>query len=139
MHEYILALTGGAMIGLAAVLLMATQGSILGVSGILSQLLPPKSSAADWRISFVLGVLVAPILTMLITGYTPTVDITSNLPLLIIGGVLVGVGTVLGNGCTSGHGVCGLSRLSTRSLVATVIFMITAIITVWVMRSATGA
>jgi uncharacterized membrane protein YedE/YeeE len=139
MHEYILALTGGAMIGLAAVLLMATQGSILGVSGILSQLLPPKSSAADWRISFVLGVLVAPILTMLITGYTPAVDITSNLPLLIIGGVLVGVGTVLGNGCTSGHGVCGLSRLSTRSLVATVIFMITAIITVWVMRSATGA
>ena len=130
---------GGAMIGLAAVMLMATQGSILGVSGILSQLLPPKSSAADWRISFVLGVLVAPILTMLITGYTPTVDITSNLPLLIIGGALVGVGTVLGNGCTSGHGVCGLSRLSTRSLVATAIFMITAIATVWAMRSVTGA
>ena len=139
MHEYFLALLGGAMIGLAAVILMATQGSILGVSGILNHLLPPKSSTADWRISFVLGVLVAPILTMLITGYTPTVDITSNLPLLIIGGVLVGVGTVLGNGCTSGHGVCGLSRLSTRSLVATAIFMITAIATVWVMRSATGA
>lgn len=127
------------MIGLAAVILMATQGSILGVSGILSQLLPPKSSTADWRISFVFGVLLAPILTMLITGYTPNVDITSNLPLLIIGGVLVGIGTVLGNGCTSGHGVCGLSRLSTRSLVATAIFMITAITTVWVMRSATGA
>ena len=139
MHEYFLALLGGAMIGLAAVMLMATQGSILGVSGILNNLLPPKSSTADWRISFVLGVLVAPILTMIFTGNAPKVDITSNLPLLIIGGVLVGFGTVLGNGCTSGHGVCGLSRLSTRSLVATVIFMITAIITVWVMRSATGA
>ena len=139
MHEYLLALAGGAMIGLAAVALMATQGSILGVSGILNQLLPPKSSATDWRISFVLGVLLAPILTMLITGYAPNVDITRNLPLLIIGGLLVGVGTVLGNGCTSGHGVCGLSRLSTRSLVATAIFMITAIATVWMMRSTIAA
>jgi hypothetical protein len=139
MHEYFLALLGGAMIGLAAVMLMATQGSILGVSVILNNLLPPKSSTADWRISFVLGVLVAPILTMIFTGNAPKVDITSNLPLLIIGGVLVGFGTVLGNGCTSGHGVCGLSRLSTRSLVATAIFMITAIATVWAMHSATGA
>lgn len=139
MHEYILALLGGAMIGLATIMLMATQGKILGVSGILSRLLPPKSNEADWRISFVLGVLVAPVLTMLVTGYRPDVDITNNLPLLIIGGLLVGLGTVLGNGCTSGHGVCGLSRFSTRSLVATVIFMLTAIITVWVMRSVTGA
>ncbi|MFT4726441.1 MAG: putative membrane protein YedE/YeeE [Granulosicoccus sp.] len=138
-HEYIPALLGGTMIGLAAVMLMATQGSILGVSGILSQLLPPKSKDADWRISFVFGVLVGPVLTMLVTSYRPTVDITNNLPLLIIGGLLVGVGTVLGNGCTSGHGVCGLSRLSTRSLIATTVFMITAIITVWVKHSVTGA
>ncbi|MFT6304350.1 MAG: putative membrane protein YedE/YeeE [Granulosicoccus sp.] len=139
MHEYTLALLGGAMIGLAALMLMATQGEILGVSGILSRLLPPKSDNADWRISFVLGVLTAPVLTVLVTGYTPTVQITTNLPLLIGGGLLVGVGTVLGNGCTSGHGVCGLSRLSTRSLIATVIFMLTAIITVWLMNSATRA
>lgn len=139
MHEYILALLGGSMIGLAALILMATQGEILGVSGILSRLLPPKSEGADWRISFVLGVLVAPVLSMIAIGYTPTVEITSSLPLLIGGGLLVGVGTVLGNGCTSGHGVCGLSRLSTRSLIATAIFMLTAIITVWVMNSATGA
>jgi len=139
MHEYILALLGGVMIGLAALILMATQGSILGVSGILNRLLPPKTAGSDWRISFVLGVLAAPLVTLLVTGYRPPVQITNNLLLLIFGGLLVGVGTVLGNGCTSGHGVCGLSRLSTRSFVATVIFMITAMVTVWFIRSFVGA
>jgi uncharacterized membrane protein YedE/YeeE len=139
MHEYLLALLGGAMIGLAAVILMAAQGSILGISGILNQLLPPISPDLDWRITFVIGVLLAPVITLLITGYQPTVEITDNLVLIIAGGLLVGVGTVLGNGCTSGHGVCGLSRLSIRSLVATLIFMITAIATVWFMRSILGA
>ena len=127
------------MIGLAALILMATQGSILGISGILNQLLPPKTTGADWRICFVLGVLVAPVVTLFVTGYRPPVEITNNQLLLIVGGLLVGVGTVLGNGCTSGHGVCGLSRLSARSFVATVVFMLTAIVTVWFMRSVVGA
>lgn len=138
MHEYILALIGGAMIGLAAVVLMASQGSIMGISGILSQLLPPKSSDTDWRVIFVLGVMAAPLMMLLVTGYKPTVDITSSLPLLIGGGLLVGAGTVLGNGCTSGHGVCGLSRFSIRSLVATVVFMLVAVITVLVTRTVGG-
>ena len=139
MHDFILALTGGAMIGLAAVILMATHGSILGVSGILNQLLPPYSANVEWRVSFVLGVVAAPIATLLITGYRPPVEITPNVALLIAGGVLVGVGTVLGSGCTSGHGVCGLSRLSARSVIATAIFMFTAIITVSLGKMVFGA
>lgn len=139
MYDYILALLGGAMIGLAAVMLMATHGKILGVSGIVSQLLPPFSTNENWRISFVLGVLAAPVAASLILGYRPAVEITSNLLLLIVSGLLVGIGTVMGSGCTSGHGVCGLSRLSTRSVVATAVFMLTAVATVFVVRTVTGA
>lgn len=139
MYDYILALLGGAMIGMAAVMLMATHGKILGVSGIVSQLLPPFSTNENWRISFVLGVLAAPVAASLILGYRPAVEITSNLLLLIVGGLLVGIGTVMGSGCTSGHGVCGLSRLSTRSVVATAVFMLTAVATVFVVRTVTGA
>lgn len=139
MYDYILALLGGAMIGMAAVMLMATHGKILGVSGIVSQLLPPFSTNENWRISFVLGVLAAPAAASLILGYRPAVEITSNLLLLIVGGLLVGIGTVMGSGCTSGHGVCGLSRLSTRSVVATAVFMLTAVATVFVVRTVTGA
>ena len=139
MYDYILALLGGAMIGMAAVMLMATHGKILGVSGIVSQLLPPFSTNENWRISFVLGVLAAPVAASLILGYRPAVEITSNLLLLIVSGLLVGIGTVMGSGCTSGHGVCGLSRLSTRSVVATAVFMLTAVATVFVVRTVTGA
>jgi len=138
MHDYILALLGGAMIGMAAVILMAAQGSILGISGILNQLLPPNTLKADWRISFVLGVLAAPLIAVFVLGYQPTIDITNNLLLLVVGGLLVGIGTLVGNGCTSGHGVCGLSRFAKRSIIATAIFMITAIATVWVMRNIVG-
>jgi len=139
MHDFILALIGGAMIGLAAVMLMATQGSILGVSGILSQSLSSFSSGRSWRISFILGVLAAPVLISFLTGYTPAVVITGSIVPLIVGGLLVGAGTVLGNGCTSGHGVCGISRFSTRSIFATAVFMIVAIITVWIVNKAAGA
>jgi len=139
MHDFILALAGGAMIGLSAVLLMATHGKIMGVSGILSQSLSSFSSGNHWRISFLLGVVAAPVLSMLIIGYKPVVEITGSVVLLIAGGILAGVGTVLGNGCTSGHGVCGVSRFSTRSIFATAVFMVTAIITVWVMNAVTGA
>ncbi len=138
MHEYLFALLGGAMIGVATVMLMATHGRTLGVSGILKQLLPPFSAIENWRISFVLGVLAAPFAASLFLGYRPVVEVTENILFLVAGGLLVGVGTVMGNGCTSGHGVCGLSRLSTRSIVATVVFMFSAIITVLVVRTATG-
>ena len=137
-YDFILALTGGAMIGLSAVMLMTILGRVLGVSGILSQLLTGLSSDNHWRLSFILGVLTAPIAITFLSGYRPAVEITGNSGLLIAGGLLVGAGTVLGNGCTSGHGVCGLSRLSTRSVLATIIFMAAAIITVWVVNTVTG-
>ncbi len=134
MHEYILALIGGTMIGLAAVMLMAFQGNVMGISGIASRLLPPVSGDWSWRISFFAGVLVAPLLAMVYSGTMPTVEITGNVPLLIVAGILVGAGTVIGNGCTSGHGVCGLSRLSRRSIVATGIFMLAAVVTVFIVN-----
>ena len=134
-----MALMGGAMIGLAAVLLMATNGSIMGISGIASRLMPPLSSDWQWRLVFLGGVLAAPLIMTLITGERPAVEITSNVALLIIGGLLVGFGTVLGNGCTSGHGVCGLSRLSTRSIIATGVFMFFAFVTVFISRHILGA
>jgi len=139
MHDFVPALIGGVMIGLAAILLMAVNGKILGVSGILSQL--PFDLTADgvWRLSFVSGVLVAPILWMFVAGYQPPVEITGNTLFLVAGGLLVGAGTVLGNGCTSGHGVCGLSRLSVRSMFATVVFMLSAIITVWAVNTVGGS
>lgn len=134
MHDFALATLGGVMIGLAAILLMATHGRILGISGITSQLLPPTSGDWPWRLSFLAGVLVAPVLTGWITGILPAVQITDSVFLLVAGGLLVGFGTVYGNGCTSGHGVCGLSRFSVRSVVATVLFMIAAIVVVLVKR-----
>jgi len=139
MQDFLFALVGGVMIGLAAVMLMATQGKILGVSGILSQLLSKFTEGELWRLSFVSGVLAAPVLTLIVTGYKPAVEITDSTALLILAGLLVGVGTTLGSGCTSGHGVCGLSRFSVRSIFATVVFMVVAIVTVWAMNSMTGA
>ena len=138
MQEYLFALLGGALIGVATVMLMATHGRTLGVRGIVSRLLPPFSTIEHWRISFVLGVLAAPVAVSLFLGYRPVVEITGNVLFLIAGGLLVGAGTVMGNGCTSGHGVCGLSRLSTRSMIATAVFMLTAIVTVWVIRTVAG-
>lgn len=138
MTELILATIGGAIIGLAAVLLMATEGKIMGISGIASNLLPPISSDWQWRLSFLGGVLAAPIGYQLLTGAAPEVQITNSSILLVVSGLLVGLGTVIGNGCTSGHGVCGLSRFSVRSLVATGVFMVTAILIVLINRLTTG-
>jgi len=134
MHDYLLALLGGLMIGAAAVLLMAAQGQIMGVSGIIKRVLPPVSSDWHWRALFILGVLLAPITAIIFTGSYPEVIITKEPVVLLIAGLIVGVGTALGNGCTSGHGVCGLSRLSIRSVIATCVFMLTAAITVFVVR-----
>lgn len=134
MHDFIMALLGGLMIGLAAVLLMATQGSIMGISGIASKLLPPVSLDWRWRFVFLAGVLAGPLVMIAISADPPEIEITPNVLLLVVSGFLVGFGTVTGNGCTSGHGVCGISRFSMRSLVATGVFMVSAIITVYVIR-----
>ncbi|MEL7487770.1 MAG: YeeE/YedE thiosulfate transporter family protein [Pseudomonadota bacterium] len=146
MHDFVLALIGGAMIGLAAVILMGAQGRVMGVSGIVSHLLPSFDSAREpaqtdersWRLLFMAGVIAAPLLSIAILGYRPPVTLNADPVLLIISGLIVGVGTVFGNGCTSGHGVCGLARLSGRSMAATAIFMATAIATVFIANTVAG-
>jgi uncharacterized protein len=126
---------GGALIGLSAVLLMAFKGRIAGVSGIAARLLPPyEDKEFSGRLAFVAGLVAAPLLAWLAMGRFPAQSIEAGMPVLLLAGLLVGFGSVWGNGCTSGHGVCGLSRLSVRSLVATATFMATAIITVFLVR-----
>jgi hypothetical protein len=129
------ALAGGTLIGLAAVLLLATTGRIAGISGILAGLLPPRPEPGRTaRIAFLLGLVVAPVVVWLATGVAPAPTITASMPVLVLAGLLVGFGAVWGYGCTSGHGVCGLARLSARSLVAVLVFMATAMATVFVAR-----
>lgn len=124
---------GGALIGLAAALFILFNGRIAGISGILGGLLSwPKGDIA-WRIMFLAGLVVAPLLFAIVAPL-PTVRIEAGMPALIVAGLLVGLGTRYGAGCTSGHGVCGLSRLSPRSLVATAAFMTAGFVTVFVIR-----
>jgi len=135
MHPYLLALIGGALIGLSAVLLMAFSGRIAGISGIVGGLLPPKpADDLAWRVAFIVGLLLAPVILAFFTGDDRIGAPTVGPALLIAAGFLVGAGSALGNGCTSGHGICGLSRLSPRSAAAVATFMATAIITVSVVR-----
>ena len=116
------ALAGGILLGLASALFILVNGRILGISGIVGGLLRPKAGDAGWRISFVLGMLAAPLLYMVVAGPVPA-TIDAGWGTVVLAGLLVGVGTRYGSGCTSGHGVCGLSRLSPRSLAATLSFM----------------
>jgi uncharacterized membrane protein YedE/YeeE len=132
------ALAGGALIGLAATLLVLLNGRIAGISGILGGLLRPASGDVAWRAAFVGGLVAAPLLYGLVTALPPAV-IDAGYPMLIAAGVIVGVGTRYGSGCTSGHGVCGLSRLSPRSLAATLAFMGAGFATVFVVRHVLGA
>jgi len=126
--------TGGILIGLAAVFLLAVTGRIAGVSGILGGLLTSRGGAErSWRLLFLLGLTAGAGLYRLFFGALP-IQIQSNVPMLLAAGVLVGLGTRLGSGCTSGHGVCGLARLSPRSLSATVTFMLFGVFTVYVMK-----
>ncbi|MFG5775599.1 YeeE/YedE family protein [Comamonas sp. J-3] len=127
------ALIGGALIGLAAVLLALFNGRIAGISGIVGALLPPRRQGGAWRWAFVLGMLAAPLLYQWFAP-VPASASPASWPVLVVAGLLVGFGTRLGSGCTSGHGVCGLSRLSMRSLVATLCFMATGFATVFIMR-----
>lgn len=127
-------LIGGVMIGLAAVMLMLFSGRIAGISGIIRGLFSIRFSEVWWRLAFLAGLILSPFLLRKATGVLPEFAVTGNVELLVAGGLLVGFGTSLGSGCTSGHGVCGIARISTRSLVATAVFMVSAIITVFVMR-----
>ncbi len=128
-------LTGGMMIGLSAVLLMLWEGRIAGISGIVGRLLPPyRDTAYLSRLGFVIGLVAAPLAMVALTGVPVAQTVSGNLPLMILAGLLVGFGAVWGGGCTSGHGVCGLSRLSKRSFVATGVFMTTAVVTVFIIR-----
>ncbi|MEE9927798.1 YeeE/YedE family protein [Microvirgula aerodenitrificans] len=127
------ALAGGALIGIGAALLVLCNGRIAGISGIAGGLLRPLHGDTGWRVAFLAGLMLAPWLYR-IAAPLPSAVIDAGWPLLIVAGVLVGFGTRLGSGCTSGHGVCGLSRLSPRSLVATLGFMAAGFATVYVMR-----
>jgi hypothetical protein len=128
-------LLGGGLIGLSAVLLMWTKGRIAGVSGIAARLFPPyEDHEFGGRFAFVAGLIASPVLLRWVTGSLPAQSIEAGAGMLVIAGLLVGFGSVWGNGCTSGHGVCGLSRLSVRSLVATAAFMAAGIATVFIMR-----
>lgn len=126
-------LAGGVLLGLASVKLMLLNGRVLGVSGILGHLIRPGMSERGWRLAFIAGLLVAPTVMALVRAPVP-VRIEVGWPMVIVAGLLVGWGTMRGSGCTSGHGVCGLSRLSLRSLAATLCFMATGFATVFVLR-----
>jgi hypothetical protein len=132
--SWTLPLLGGVLIGSAAVLLMSLGGRIAGLSGILAAVLPPAAEPAGWRLAFLAGLVAAPPLVALGLDTNPLAQPQGSLPLLAVAGLLVGVGTGLASGCTSGHGVCGLARLSRRSLAATLTFMATGFATVFVIR-----
>jgi len=132
------ALLGGLMIGSAAVLLMLALGRIAGITGILIGALPVSGSDWPWRIAFLAGMVVAPVLFKLATGSAPAFETTGGPMMLVGSGLIVGIGVVLGSGCTSGHGICGLARFSVRSLVAVPVFMTAAIATVFVVRHVIG-
>ncbi|MEO5700053.1 MAG: YeeE/YedE family protein [Casimicrobiaceae bacterium] len=136
------AVAGGLLIGLAAAALVLLIGRVAGISGIVGGMMPRRGSGSGndvvWRIAFIAGMLVAPSIYVLVTAL-PAISITASYPLLIVAGLLVGVGTRYGGGCTSGHGVCGLSRGSVRSLASTATFMAAGFATVFVVRHVIGA
>lgn len=131
------ALTGGLLIGLAAASFLLLNGRIAGISGILGGLLVPARRDILWRVAFLAGLVGTPSLWLLFSEHPP-IQVDAGYPALIVAGLLVGIGTRYGSGCTSGHGVCGLSRLSPRSLVATLSFMATGFLTVFVIRHLMG-
>jgi hypothetical protein len=132
------ALAGGVLIGAAAALLMLTLGRIAGVSGVAAGVLTARGSERGWRAAFVLGVVAgAALYAALAPGWRAPV-IAAPIGVVVMGGLLVGIGTRIGSGCTSGHGVCGLARLSSRSLAAVGVFMATAAVTVYVVRHVVG-
>ena len=131
------ALTGGLLIGLASALLLVLNGRIAGISGILGGVLRPTKNDVAWRIAFLTGLVLAPLMYALVAP-SPVVRIEAGTATLLAAGLLVGIGTRYGSGCTSGHGVCGLSRGSVRSMVATAAFMFAGFLTVYVVHHLIG-
>lgn len=130
-------LAGGLLIGLAVALFLIFNGRIAGISGIVGGLLQPSRGDVIWRIAFVGGLVLSPLVFALVSPL-PKVEVEASYPVLILAGLLVGIGTRYGSGCTSGHGVCGLSRRSLRSMVATVAFMCAGFVTVYFVRHLVG-
>lgn len=132
-------LIGGLMIGLAAVLFMALNGRIAGISGVFGSLLSGPSEGFSWRAAFVAGLVLGPVIAGAAMGGMPIPEIQADWPMLVLAGLLVGFGTRLGSGCTSGHGICGMARGSARSITATVVFMAMAMATVFIVRHVLGS
>ncbi len=131
---------GGGLIGASAVLLMLTLGRIMGATGILAGLLTPASRADFlWRAAVVAGMITGPVIYLGLTGGFPAVQVPISTPQMLIGGFIVGMGVTYGSGCTSGHGVCGMARLSPRSIAATLTFMFACGVTVYATRHLIGA
>jgi uncharacterized protein len=129
---------GGALIGLSAVLLMAFTGRIAGIAGITGGLLGPRTDDRGWRLAFIAGLIAAPLAAALLGHAVAMPKMPGSFVTIAVAGLLVGFGTRLGNGCTSGHGICGIARLSPRSIAATVVFMAAAIIVVALTRHVFG-
>ncbi len=129
-------LIGGLLIGLAAALLLLLNGHLSGISGIVGGMLAPKSSEVGWRLVFVAGLLLGAFIYMLATGGAIPVRVQASVPVIVAAGLLVGFGTRLGSGCTSGHGLCGIARLSRRSIVASAVFFGVAMLTVFLTHHA---
>jgi uncharacterized membrane protein YedE/YeeE len=127
-------LVGGMILGVAAALYVLLHGRILGISGIVSGLLHPKKGDWVWRLSLTLGLISAPFFAAILFGILPVIEVDASWTAVIIAGFLVGFGAQYGSGCTSGHGICGLSRLSPRSLVATLSFMTAGFLVVFIIR-----
>jgi uncharacterized protein len=130
-------LSGGVLIGIAAAMFILLNGRIAGISGILGGLLTPQKGDILWRALFIAGMVLAPT-AWLLTAPLPDMQIDASYPLLIVAGLIVGISTRYGSGCTSGHGVCGISRMSPRSIVATLAFMFSGFVTVYIIRHLVG-
>ena len=127
-------LVGGLLIGLSVTLMLLLNGRIAGISGIVGGLLAPKGGNTGWRVAFVVGLLIGAMAYILAVGGPAPVDVLASPPAILVGGLLVGFGTRLGSGCTSGHGLCGMARISRRSMVASAVFFGVAMLTVFLTR-----
>ena len=137
MHPFMTAFLGGALLGLAVVGYLYVHGRIAGISGLIAQVLNPATMFKTPAIWFLSGLILVPFIYSQLT--TPTIQLDANPWMMIVAGLLVGFGTRLGSGCTSGHGICGISRLSKRSIVATLTFMLAGVVTVYMIRHVIGA
>lgn len=137
MHDFVIAFLGGALLGLSVVAYLCVNGRIAGISGLIGQVLNPHTVFKTPALWFLLGLIITPFIYGI--WVQPEIELEASPFMMIVAGILVGFGTRLGSGCTSGHGICGLSRLSKRSIVATLSFMLTGFITVYIIRHVTGA